>query len=174
MARQLVQCTLPHSNPGDELRAWTRRSGNVSLVIQPGWDGDKERTIGYPYGCLPRLILFWITTEAVAKKERKLFLGKSFSHFMRELGLDPSRGGARSDAVRLREQMRRLFASSISFQQTIDQDGRHGEQAQEQGGDGARVGPHTTELDSRAPRPERATTACIVSPAPGELRAPIV
>src|ERR1035441_6157546 len=46
MARQLVQCTLPHTNPGD-VPAWQRKSGNVALVLQPGWDADKERSIGY-------------------------------------------------------------------------------------------------------------------------------
>jgi len=33
MARQLVQCTLPHTNPGD-VEQWTRRSGNLVLGIR--------------------------------------------------------------------------------------------------------------------------------------------
>ena len=33
MARQLVQCTMPHSNPGD-VPAWTRRNGNQTLGIR--------------------------------------------------------------------------------------------------------------------------------------------
>ncbi|MEQ1864534.1 MAG: replication protein RepA [Micropepsaceae bacterium] len=118
MARQLVQCTLPHTNPGD-VPQWARKCGNVTLGIQPGRDFEKNISVGYPYGSLPRLILFWVNTEAVRTKKRRLHLGHSFSEFMRELGLDPSRGGKRSDATRLRDQMRRLFASSISFQQTV-------------------------------------------------------
>lgn len=44
-------------------------------------------------------------------------LGGSLSEFMREVGLNPNNGtGKRSDAYRLREQMTRLFASSIGFQ----------------------------------------------------------
>src|ERR1700722_2077293 len=58
MARQLVQCTLPHTNPGNVER-WLRRNGNTALVIQAGWDTRKDRSIGYPYGTLPRLLLFW-------------------------------------------------------------------------------------------------------------------
>ena len=51
LARQLVQCTLPHSNPGN-VEAWERRNGNLTLVIRSGWDSEKKSPIGYPYGCL--------------------------------------------------------------------------------------------------------------------------
>jgi hypothetical protein len=66
-------------------------------------------------------------TEAVRTKNRRLELGGSLASFMRQLDLDPSRGGKRSDAKRLRDQMRRLFQASISFHQTRDEDGRKGE-----------------------------------------------
>jgi hypothetical protein len=47
---------------------------------------------------------------------------------MREVGLDPNTGGGkRSDAKRLREQMWRLFAARISFQQSVEANGHHGE-----------------------------------------------
>ena len=110
MARQLVQCTLPHRNPG-KVEAWVRRNGNAALVIQAGWDTQKSCSIGYPYGTIPRLLLFWVITEAVQTKSRRLQLGESISAFMRELGWIPSSagGGKRSDAKRLRDQMRRLF-----------------------------------------------------------------
>ena len=118
MARQLVQCTLPHRNPG-KVEAWERRNGNLALVIQPGWDSEKKRPVGYPYGTIPRLLLFWITTEAVKTKNRRLELGHNLSEFMRELGLDPGRGGKRSDAKRLRDQMERLFSCRISFDERV-------------------------------------------------------
>jgi hypothetical protein len=114
MARQLVQCTLPHSNPGN-LPLWTRRNGNYTLSLQAGAkDGE---LVGYPYGVLPRLLMFWMVTEAVQTKSRKLALGPSLSAFMRELGLVPSSAGAgkRSDAKRLRDQMERLFSCRITF-----------------------------------------------------------
>ncbi len=62
MARQLVLCTLPHSDPGD-VPQWTRRTSNAILGIMPGRDYEKNQSIGYPYGSIPRLLLFWITTE---------------------------------------------------------------------------------------------------------------
>jgi hypothetical protein len=128
MARHLVQCTLPHSDPGD-VEQWARRNGNLTLGIQRGWDFEKDRPIGHPYGVIPRLLLFWITTEAVRTKNRRLELGNNLSAFMRELGLIPSSAGAgkRSDATRLREQVRRLFSAHISFRITTTEAQRRGE-----------------------------------------------
>src|SRR3954469_16440818 len=125
MARQLVQATLPHSDPG-KVEAWTRTNGNLSLTIRPGWDHTNRRSYGYPYGTIPRLLLFWITTEALRTGDRRLYLGSSLAAFMRELGLDPdngSTGAKRSDARRLKDQMMRLFQATISFDRIAD--GRH-------------------------------------------------
>ena len=115
MARQLVQVTLPHSNPGNNKPVWRRNNGNLVLSIRPGWDHTKNKPLGYPYGTIPRLLLFWLTTEALKTGRRRLALGSSLAAFMRTIGLDPSRGGPRSDARRLRDQMERLFRATISF-----------------------------------------------------------
>ena len=37
LARELVQCTLPHRNPGD-VSLWVRRNGDFALGLQPGSD----------------------------------------------------------------------------------------------------------------------------------------
>lgn len=96
---------------------WTRTNGNGTLVIaRTGFDAKLQKPIGYPYGSLPRLLLFWLNTEAVRTGKRRLEMGDTFAGFIRALGLDPSRGGARSDAKRLQEQMRRLFSAAINFQ----------------------------------------------------------
>jgi len=130
LARQLVQCTLPHGDPGD-VPLWTRTNGNVTLVIaRTGFDPKVQKPIGYPYGSLPRLLLFWLNTEAVRTGKRRLEMGDTFADFIRQLGLDPSRGGVRSDAKRLQEQMRRLFSAAINFQANkVELDGRHQEQS---------------------------------------------
>ena len=60
MARGMVQATLPHSKvAGNE---FTRKNGNYSLTIL------SPSTIGLPYGSVPRLLLAWVTTEAVKTK----------------------------------------------------------------------------------------------------------
>ena len=138
MARQLVLCTLPHSDPGDANPRWLRRTGNSSLIIQPGWDGQEDKSFGYPFGSIPRLLLFWITTEVQRTKNREnmtdlekrtLQLGRSLNDFMRAVGLNPyTGGGKRGDGKRLHGQMDRLFNSRITFQQTAEDvniKGRH-------------------------------------------------
>lgn len=62
MARQPVQCTLPHSDPGD-VSVWTRTNGALTLAIRPYVDLKTRKPL-YPYGSIPRLLLFWIVTEA--------------------------------------------------------------------------------------------------------------
>lgn len=128
LARELVQCTLPHTDPGN-VPVWSRRNGNFTLGIVPGIDIETGKSHGYPYGMIPRLLLFWITTEAVRTKSRRLELGYSLSSFMRDLGLDPNTGGGkRGDALRLQEQMGRLFKATLSFQQTVEDEHRRGTQ----------------------------------------------
>jgi hypothetical protein len=122
LPRELVQVTLPHKNPGD-VPLWTRTNGNLTIGIQPGADLATRKSYGYPYGTIPRLLLFWITTEAIRTKSPRLELGNSLSGFMAELGLNSANGGTgakRSDARRLRDQMQRLFNSLISFHRNLE------------------------------------------------------
>ena len=105
MARAMVQATLPHSKvAGNE---FTRVNGNYSLSIMA------PSAIGLPYGTIPRLLLAWLTTEAVKTKSRELELGDSLSGFMAELGIMPT-GGRWGSITRLKDQTRRLFSSSIT------------------------------------------------------------
>lgn len=124
LARQLVQVTLPHSDPGD-IPIWTRKNGNLVLSIRQGWDHIENRAMGCPFGTIPRLLLFWITTEALRTKSRKLDLGSSMSEFMRELGLDTNGGGGgeRGNRFRVKEQMGRLFRATISLD-VIEKEGK--------------------------------------------------
>ena len=69
--------------------------------------------IGLPFGSLPRLLISWLTTEAVKTQSRELTLGSSMSEFMGELGLVAS-GGQWGSITRLKNQTTRLFSSSIN------------------------------------------------------------
>ncbi len=116
LARELVQCTLPHRDPGN-IPFWIRQNGAFSLVLQPGVDAAAKRQHGLPYGPLPRLLLLWIVTEAIRTKSRTIKLSDTLNEFLREIGLNPNTGGGkRSDAKRLKEQMMRLFSCRISFE----------------------------------------------------------
>lgn len=105
MARALIQATMPHSKvDGHEFK---RRNGAFKLTIL----ADSE--VGLPYGSIPRLLMSWITTEAVRTKQREIILGKTLSEFMAELEMIPS-GGRWGSITRLKDQMKRLFSASIS------------------------------------------------------------
>ena len=105
MARAMTLCTLPHSKPKEQ--EFTRRNGNYTMsMVAP-------KAIGLPYGTIPRLLLAWISTEAVRTKSRTLILGDSLSHFLKELGLSRS-GGTRGDITRFKDQLKRLFSCNVS------------------------------------------------------------
>lgn len=105
MARIMIQSTMPHSKP--TTNEFERANGNFSLtMIAPS-------KIGLPYGTIPRLLMTWITSEAVKTKDKELLLGDSLSIFMGKLGLIPT-GGRWGSITRLKDQSKRLFSTSIS------------------------------------------------------------
>lgn len=114
MARELVQCTLPHRDP--KVDFWVRQNGNLSLILQSSIDENTLKPMGLPYGSTPRLILLWIVTEAVRTKSRNIKLGNTLNSFLRDIGLDPNTGGGKfSHAKTVKEQMHRLLHCRISF-----------------------------------------------------------
>lgn len=125
LARQLIQCTFPHKDPGN-IPIWSRTNGNLTLSIRPLYDEDKGAH-RYPYGTIPRLFLYWMVTEAARTKKRRLYLGQTYPEFMRKLGLNPSNGGVRSDSTRLKDQIERMLRATISFKQTFRRDGKVGD-----------------------------------------------
>jgi hypothetical protein len=112
MAKMLVQTTLPHrAQPGTQ---YIRTDGDVTLSI------TDLGGAGLPYGAYPRLILIWMTTEALRTGERKLELGRSLSSFMSQLGLQCT-GGHWGTIPRFRDQMERLLGAAISTRWKHDQ-----------------------------------------------------
>ena len=102
MARLLVLCNLPRTNPGNR-KEYKRVNGPYSLYMN-AVGGNK-----LPYGNLPRLLLAWLSAEAVRTQSRDIVLGRSLAGFMRKLGMEDRSGSPRGDRTRLRNQMKRLF-----------------------------------------------------------------
>jgi hypothetical protein len=126
LARELILCTLPHSDPGD-VPTWSRKNGNLTLGIQAGYDINTGKSYGIPYGIIPRLILVWIVTEIIRTKSHRLELGNRLADFLLKIDLNSANGtGKRSDARRVREQMERLLHSIISFSYSLKGEGRNG------------------------------------------------
>ena len=108
MARLMMLCSLPRTNPGRQLQ-YKRVNGPYTLIV------TAVGQTGLPYGNLSRLLLAWVCTEAVRTQSRELFLGPSLSGFMRKLDMAPIGGGSRGERTRLRNQMKRLFNAHIQL-----------------------------------------------------------
>ncbi len=115
--RGIVQCALPHSNPGN-VPAYERSSGRFFLLIQPGLYKNREtgalESLGFPYGSYPRLVCSYLAREVQRTKSRQISMGGSLSSFMNELGLIPT-GGRWGTITALRMQIRALLNARIQF-----------------------------------------------------------
>ena len=108
MARLMALCSLPRTNPGDRLQ-YKRVNGPYQLYMIAG-GGNK-----LPFGNIPRLLLAWVSTEAVRTQSRELTLGRSLSGFMHKLGIYAQSGGRGGVRTRLRNQMDRLFHCTVQL-----------------------------------------------------------
>ena len=105
MARLMALCALPRTSPGRR-KEYVRRNGPYTLVMTAGYNNR------LPYGNLPRLLLAWVSTEAVRTRSRTLVLGRSLSEFMRKVGVFDDGGAMRR---RMRSQIDRLFGCQIEL-----------------------------------------------------------
>ncbi|MCF3643306.1 plasmid encoded RepA protein [Rhizobium sp. TRM95111] len=105
MTRALAIATLPHRRVPED--RFVRKNGDYTLTMLTA------HPEGLPYGTLPRLLLAWVCSEAVLKKEPVLSLGNTLSAYLRELGLKNT-GGKRGDITRLKHAMTTLFSAIIS------------------------------------------------------------
>jgi len=115
MPKIFVQATLPHSRP--VVHEFERINGKYSLHL------TAPPSVGLPYGSYPRLVLPWLTTEAVRTKSPEIRLGATFSEFMYSLGLTPVTG-KRGTVRRMRDQLHRLFSTTIRWTYTDEARGQ--------------------------------------------------
>lgn len=109
-----------HSDPGD-VALWSRKNGSLTLTLEPYTDRKTLQHL-YPFGSIPRLLLFWIVTEATQKKSRHIQLGNSLDAFMREIGLKPRTGGREA---RWRRPAARPDGATVSVDHFVRKSGRH-------------------------------------------------
>lgn len=105
-AVMLVQATLPHSP--SKARKYTRTTPWCTVSIQ----GDED--LGLPYGPYPRLILAFLTTEAVRNRSPVVELGDSLAAFLEKID-KVSRGGSRGTIDRVRLHLQRLACAGFSW-----------------------------------------------------------
>ncbi|MBZ8178188.1 RepW [Corynebacterium sp. 3HC-13] len=115
--RVLIQALFPY-----------RRSDHDKVVRQMGTTQITIHSLkGLPYGKYPRLIMAYLITEAVKRKNlptdeaRKIPMGSSMNDFMRKMGLaSRSTGGRNGNLKNIRDQMRRIASSTITVEQLLD------------------------------------------------------
>jgi len=110
---ELIQCTLPHSDP--KTPTWVRTNGNYSLVLASGAD-EKGEFIGLPYGAFPRLVLAYIITRVKAGAGRRIELSSHFGSFLKAIGYTGNLRGSTRASRAIQNQLHRLLSSRISFQ----------------------------------------------------------
>ena len=103
IGRTMALCSLPRTNPGNRLQ-YKRNNGPYTLIMTA--TGNYK----LPFGNLPRLLMAWLSTEAVRTQSRVISLGDSLAEFMRTLGIYNSGG---QPQTRLRNQMDRLFNAAL-------------------------------------------------------------
>ena len=121
LSRVLTQAFLPHSDPKEIM--WTRTNGNLTLDVKSGIGRGKDgkpKLFGIPYGSIPRILLAYISTEALRNSKnpkcgnpRIISLGKSLSEFLEKLDIHNS-GGKRGGITSFKKQAERLFHSEIT------------------------------------------------------------
>ncbi|WP_395396134.1 replication protein RepA (plasmid) [Novosphingobium sp. BL-8A] len=118
MHSALCAMSLPVKAPKDATAPVIRRDGNISLIIQPmerqepiGPDGQFVAVNrGVPYGRHARLIMIYIMTEAVRTRTREIYLGSSFSSWLRRMGItNTSSGGKRGTRTSVQDQIDRIL-----------------------------------------------------------------
>lgn len=107
VCRSMVSASMPHSKVKGTY--YKRKNRNFTLTIT-----GNELAGGVPYGSYPRLILSWISSEAVKTNDREILLGASLSDFMKKTGLLVT-GGQWGTLSRFKQQLKALFSSTISF-----------------------------------------------------------
>ena len=110
MPRILVLTTLPHRRPASH--RLERINGRHTLRL------SAPRTVGLPYGSYPRLLLAYLTTEAVRSKNPEIDLGASANELARRLGLSVI-SGPRGTAARLENQLHRLTCMRLEWKASL-------------------------------------------------------
>jgi len=92
----LCQTCMPYRNPGDEVRVWERRQGDIKLRIEAGAadhpETDRWVELGLPFGPKARLILAHLNAEALRTGSPEIEVERSLTAFIRRLQ-DPTKRG---------------------------------------------------------------------------------
>lgn len=117
-----VLCQVGMPRQRQESRVFERRSGNARLRLEAGaiFDGENFIEQPLPYGTKPRLVMVYVSGEAVRRKTRTVEVGDSMREFLIRLGIDTS-GGKHGGYTLFKQQMQALAACRLQLGYTIEQ-----------------------------------------------------
>lgn len=110
----LCQVGMPRKKtPG---LSFVRTSGNASLLIEAGqlFDGKDWVQQPLPYGVKPRLVMFYVATQALKTGSKTVEIGRSIRAFLLQLGIDPT-GGKRGNYGMFKQQIQALAACRFTI-----------------------------------------------------------
>ena len=115
----LCQVGMPRQKTTE--RRFERSNGFASLSIEAGaiWTGLEWEEQPLPYGTIPRLILVYLSTEAVRTRSSVIDVGRSLTEFMNRLGVGQS-GGEKGRYLLFKQQLKSLIASRFLIGMTFD------------------------------------------------------
>ncbi len=108
----LCQLSLPRSKQeGDQ---FMRRSGDAWLILQSGYldEGNGPVRQALPYGPMSRLVMAFLSTQAVRFNTKEIKVGKNPSRFIELVGINGKDGRRYS---KLSEQLKALAACRMQF-----------------------------------------------------------
>lgn len=111
--RAFLQASLPYrqlrDKDGNPVKYLERQTPFLNMMISTV---DRE---GLPYGTLPRMLLAYITNQAVITRSQDIELGESVSDIMRTFGLQVS-GGKNGTISRFKKQLSLLLNTLFRFE----------------------------------------------------------
>jgi len=110
------QIGLPYRDPGDEIREWERKNGNVHLKVLAGEamhpQTEKFVKVGLPWGPKVRLVQIYLDTEAVLHQSPVIETDRSLTSFITDkLKLDSHGRNMRT----VKDALARFSASTFRF-----------------------------------------------------------
>jgi hypothetical protein len=111
LAKSFVRFTLPHSQT--TLSTFLRVDGRLTATF------SAPDHIGLPHGRWPRLILMYLTTQAVRTQSRVVRLDASMKQFMRNFGI-ASTGGVNGSIKQFKDQLLRTASMSAAITETTE------------------------------------------------------
>lgn len=119
------QIGLPYRDPGDAMREWERRNGNLFLKVNAGEalnpDTQQWVKLGLPWGPKVRLVQIYLDTQAVKTQSPVIETDSSLTRFITEKLKLHSKGGN----IRLvKDALARLAASTFRIGTLIEKGAR--------------------------------------------------